>query len=110
MCPLPEIVEIHDPVAEDVWRLRAADGKTVSHRIVVGRPFPEDPEREDSDWCCPVMIEGSLSRPCPAMGVGPVDALMNAMVLVRRFFESNKDSFVDMESRGDGPPSADLTF
>jgi hypothetical protein len=103
MCPLPEIVEIHDPVAEDVWHLRAAAGKTVSHRIVVGRPFPEDPEREDSDWCCSVMIEGSLRKVCPAMGVGPVDALMNAMVLVRGFFESNKDNLVGMESCGDSP-------
>ena len=103
MAPLPEIAEIHDPIAEDVWHIRVADGRTVSHRIVVGRPFPEDPARGDSGWCCPVMIEGSLSKPCPAMGVGPVQALMNAMHLVRSFFESNKDDLVDIVDSGGNP-------
>ena len=86
-----EITEIKDPIAEDVWETKGEDGNSISHRIVVGRPQPEIPGDDYSDWYCPVMIEGFLPRIVPAMGVGPVDSLMNAMLLVRTFFEKYKD-------------------
>jgi hypothetical protein len=37
------------------------------------------------------------------MGVGPVDALMNAMTLVRRFFEEHSD----VTPRAEVPPKQD---
>jgi hypothetical protein len=85
-----EITEISDPIAEDVW----TTDEDVSHRIIVGHPHPVVSQDENSDWYCPVMIEGFTSRIVPAMGIGPIDSLMNAMQLVRTFFEQHKDHFV----------------
>ena len=33
----------------------------------------------------PVMIEGYLTKVTPIFGQGPVDALMNAMIFIKRF-------------------------
>lgn len=54
--------------------------------VQVGRPVPAagDP---NGDWCCPVYVEGFTGRVDRAMGVGPVDALLNATLLVRHFAE-----------------------
>ena len=91
-----KITDIQDPIAEDVWTLKRSDGQIVSHRIIVGRPQPETEGDEHSDWYCPIMIEGFLPRVVPAMGVGPVDSLMNAMHLVKTFFDKNKDHFEEI--------------
>ena len=91
-----EITEIKDPIAKDMWATKAEDGKPIYHRIVVGHPHPETKNNDNSDWYCPVMIEGFLPRIFPAMGVGPVDSLMNAMQLVKTFFDKNKDNFVEI--------------
>ena len=40
-------------------------------------------------WYAPVLIEGFLPKITPVVGEGPVDALMNAMLLVKRFNDEN---------------------
>jgi hypothetical protein len=95
-----EIKEIENIIAQDMWSYKAADGKTVTCKIIVGSPFliPED---ENHDWVCPVWIEGFTPRIVPAFGVGPVDSLMNAMTLVKQFFEKHKDNFTsDFSNQG----------
>jgi len=91
-----EIAEITDPIAQDVWKTNEEDGKIVSHHIIVGRPHPQT-DKDGSDWYCPVMIEGFLPRIVPAMGVGPVDSLMNAMHLVKTLFDKHKDDITTGE-------------
>ena len=81
-----QIEKITDVVAADEWRYKTRDGKTVVAHIQVGRPQPA-PDDPNGDWYCPVFIEGFTPRIVPAMGVGPVDALMNAITLVRKFSE-----------------------
>jgi hypothetical protein len=78
------IDKITDIVASDEWRYRTTDGGTAVSRIEIGRPerVPDDP---NGDWCCPVFVEHFTDRIVPAYGVGPVDALMNAITLVRGF-------------------------
>jgi hypothetical protein len=78
------IDKITDPVAADEWRYRTASGESRVSRIEIGRPqrAPDDP---NGDWYCPVFVEDFTDRIVPAYGVGPVDALMNAMALVRSF-------------------------
>ncbi len=86
----PQLTTIEEPVAEDLWSYTANDGTTKTSRIRVGRPHPL-PGEEDRAWYCPISIEGHLPGIKCVMGVGPVDALMNAMTLVRRFFEEHAD-------------------
>jgi hypothetical protein len=43
---------------------------------------------QNHDWFCPVFIEAYTPHVIPAMGVGPIDALMNAATLLRSFHES----------------------
>jgi hypothetical protein len=50
----------------------------------VGRPIHYPQERL---WYCPVKIEGYTRGVDTVFGMGPVDALMNAMTLVKRFFD-----------------------
>lgn len=86
----PRLTTIDDPIADDRWSLTTQEGETRVSRIVVGRPQPL-PGEADRAWYCPLSIEGYLPGIKCVMGVGPVDALMNAMTLVRRFFEENSD-------------------
>ena len=79
-----QIEKITDVIAADDWSYKTSDGKTVVAHIEVGRPQLA-PDEYDGDWYCPVFIEGFTPRIVPAMGVGPVDALMNAITLVRTF-------------------------
>ncbi len=74
-----EIIEIQNPIAKDVWKTKSKDGRVVSHQIIVGHSLLEDSDNLDSDWYYPVMIEGFLPRITPAMGVGPVDSLLNRL-------------------------------
>jgi hypothetical protein len=78
------IDKITDIVAADNWRYQTPTGKAVVARIEIGRPVraPGDP---NGDWYCPVFVEHFTNRIVPAYGVGPVDALMNAITLVRGF-------------------------
>lgn len=76
------IPPIEPLVCADDWRYRDATGKTCLSRLEIGqpRPAPGDP---NGDWCCPVSVEGFTDGVVVAYGVGAVDALMNAMVMVR---------------------------
>jgi len=87
---LPKIDKITDVIAADEWRYKTSDGKTVVAHIEVGRP-QRAPEEFHGDWYCPVFVEGFTPRIVPAMGVGPVDALMNAIILVRGFADKIGD-------------------
>lgn len=42
------------------------------------------------------MIEGFLPCVKPIMGIGPVDSLVNAMLIVKVFFDKYKDDFTEM--------------
>jgi hypothetical protein len=83
----PKLRRIEDPIAEDCWEYVTPEGKPRISRLQVGRPV-HFPERRL--WYCPVLIVGyTQPRIRPIFGMGPVDALMNAMSFVRRFFEEN---------------------
>jgi hypothetical protein len=79
------IEKIADAIATDDWSYKASDGKTIVAHIEVGRPQPAPTDFSEGDWYCPVFIEGFTPHIIPAMGVGPVDALMNAIILIRTF-------------------------
>jgi hypothetical protein len=83
---LPSFDSITDPVAVDRWECKKA-GRTFVVTVQVGRPVPAEGD-PNGDWCCPVYIESFTNHVVPAMGVGPIDALLNATLLIRRFAES----------------------
>ncbi len=88
---MKRISRIKDVIARDTWISRGKDGKGISHEIIVGRPF-QIPSDKNHDWVCPVSIGKFTSRIVPAYGVGPVDALMNAMALLKTFSDKiNKE-------------------
>src|SRR6266403_541523 len=77
---------IDDPVAVDTW-VYDVNGIAQRALIEVGRPMRRDSADPNSEWFCPLRIEGEFVGVRPIYGLGPVDALMNAMTLVRKFFE-----------------------
>ena len=81
-----EMTEITDVIARDTWTSTGADGSSVTHEIIVGRPF-RMPDDEKEVWGCLVVIENFTDRIVKAQGAGPVDALMNAMILVKALFD-----------------------
>lgn len=83
--PVLDLSKIEDVIAHDTWTSTGDSGETMTHEIVIGRPFcpPDHPNR---DWVCLISIDNFTPRITPIYGVGPVDALMNAMALVRAFF------------------------
>lgn len=85
MTEIPHFDSVDDPVAEDTWAYADANGNRVS-RIRVGRPRPW-PDDVDGDWLCLVEIEHFTDGVYAIVGVGPVDALMNAMGVVKAFAE-----------------------
>jgi hypothetical protein len=91
------IDRIEHPIAEDTWRYKTQDGRVISSRLIIGKPskIKDDP---NGDWICPVWIEHFTTKITAAYGVGPVDALMNAMIMVKSFFDKHKDSLTDIES------------
>ena len=86
----PPLSTIEEPIAEDHGSYTASDGTTKLSKVTVGRPQPL-PGEEDRAWYYPLSIEGHLPGIKCVMGIGPVDALMNAMTLVRCFFEEYSD-------------------
>ncbi len=78
----PKVTAIETPIADDYWRYTTPEGKRRISRVTVGSPvqFPEE-----RCWYAPVMIEGYLTKVTPIFGQGPVDALMNAMMFIKRF-------------------------
>jgi len=85
-----KINEITNIIAQDTWEYIDSKGKKITSKIIIGRP-----RRGKKDWFCPVSIEHFTPRIVPACGLGPVDSLMNAMVLVKSFFDLKKDKFTD---------------
>lgn len=79
---------IEDPVAEERFTYRDADGKRVTSRVVIGRPSPA-PKDFGEEWYCPVIIEGWTAGVDPVLSTGPIGALVNAGLLVRAFLHEH---------------------
>ena len=78
----PKLTVVEAPIADDYWRYTTPEGKRRISRVTVGQPVHFPQER---CWYVPVMIEGYLTKVTPIIGQGPVDALMNAMMFIKRF-------------------------
>ena len=79
----PKLTAINDPIADDYWSYRTEDGAKRTSRVTIGRPALLE---DGTNWYCPMFFEHVTRGIDYAMGVGPVDALMNAMYFVRRRF------------------------
>lgn len=94
----PKLRRMEDPIADDYWEYVTPRGRKRTSRLTVGRPVHYPEERL---WYCPVRIEGyTRPRIKPVFGSGPVDALMNAMTFVRRFFEENSEVLPGARPKG----------
>lgn len=82
----PKLTQVEDPIADDHWEYVTPQGQRRTARLTVGRPVHHPPARA---WYCPISIEGHTPRVDAVFGEGPVDALMNAMGVVRTFFDHN---------------------
>jgi hypothetical protein len=81
----PKLTAIGAPIADDHWSYKTEDGTKRTSRITIGRPALL---ADGSHWYCPMYFEHVTQGIECAFGVGPVDALMNAMYFVRkRFYE-----------------------
>lgn len=83
-----QLKTIDDPVAEDSFTYSTSEGKRVTSRIVIGHP-KRVPKAFGKDWYCPLIIEGETVGIRPVLGIGPVDAVMNAGSVIRQFLEEN---------------------
>ena len=90
---------ISDIIAQDDWYYKRPDGSAYRTRIIIGRPRPANRRIKTSDWLCPVFIENVTAKVCKAMGVGPVDALMNALTLVKSHFDATKHQLADLGTK-----------
>ena len=90
---IPDITSV---IAKSTWHHKKSDGSVNHSRIIIGRPRREKRSKKNSDWVCPVFIEGVTPKVCHAMGVGSVDSLMNALTLVKSFFDSIRQGLVDI--------------
>jgi hypothetical protein len=79
----PKLTAIDEPIADDYWSYKTKDGAKRTSRVTIGRPVPLP---DGKDWYCPMYFEHVTKGIDCAFGVGPVDALMNAMYFVRRRF------------------------
>jgi hypothetical protein len=77
-----KLTSVEDIIADDVWEYHKL-GRKMASRVAVGRPAP-DPSGQD--WYCPLLFENETKGWTAVYGVGAVDALMNAMMQVRRHF------------------------
>lgn len=84
----PKLAAIDDPIADDYWSYETQDGTRRTSRVTIGRPAPLADKR---DWYCPILFEHVTEGIYYSYGVGPVDALMNAMYFVRRRFYALKE-------------------
>jgi hypothetical protein len=83
---------VFDVIAEDWWEYHHNDQLYVAH-VSLGRAA-----RDENGWSCPLRIEGAheIWNPFskhkrwtgwrPIQGVGPLDAVMNAMLFAFRMF------------------------
>ncbi len=86
---IPKLTTIDDPIAVDQWTYKRKGIENVS-TIEVGRPalIPGDPM---ANWYCPIRIEGFAPGVLCLGGVGPVDALVNALEMLKHFGDSVDD-------------------
>jgi hypothetical protein len=92
----PKLTRIEDPIVDDYWRYITPKGERRISRLTVGRPVHFPQER---CWYSPVMIEGYLTKVTPIFGEGPVDSLMNAMTLVKKFHDENREIVPEAKTR-----------
>jgi hypothetical protein len=78
----PKLTQIEDPIADDYWQYTFPPGKKHISRLTVGRPVHYPQGR---CWYTPVMVEGYLPQVTPVFGEGPVDSLINAVMLLKKF-------------------------
>lgn len=85
------------PIASDTWTYIDGTGDKKIAKLQVGKPrrIPRD---EHGDWFCAVYVEGWTPHVVPAIGIGPLDALMNALTLVRSFREHVADMHIARKS------------
>jgi len=95
---MKRLPRIFDVIAQDDWFCKRDDGSIYGTRIIIGRPRPENRRSKTSDWFCPVFIEGITTKVCKAMGVGPVDSLMNALTLVKSRYDATIHQLEDFGS------------
>jgi len=92
------IETINDPIAEGVWQTRDPDGTMVSIKYIFGEPQRVH-ETPNSDWFCPVMIEGFLPKIVPVYGVSSGDSITNAMNFVQTIVNKRKGDLVHFEQK-----------
>jgi hypothetical protein len=78
---------VSEPIASDTWTVKDGNGRKRTIRVEVGKPQPVPDDAAECDWFCPVFVEGFTGHVFPAMGVGPIESLMNAVTLIRSFIE-----------------------
>lgn len=64
--------------------VRDAKGQKRKARIEIGQPQPV-PGDKDQNWFCPLYIQDWTCF--PAIGIGPLDSLMNAVTILRGFHD-----------------------
>jgi len=82
---MKKLTTIDDIIAEGVWHCYTHDGKERPTKITIGRPT-RDQDDPNTDWYCPIQIEHFTEGIITAMGVGPLDSLINAMNFLNSFF------------------------
>jgi hypothetical protein len=81
----PKLTAIDDPIATDTWIYKTKNGSKRTSLVTIGRPALL---ADGTNWYCPMYFEHVTQGIECAFGIGPVDALMNAMQFVRtRFYE-----------------------
>jgi hypothetical protein len=96
----PKLTTIDDPIADDYWSYEDDDGIQHVARVTIGRPAPI-PGDPNGDWYCPVVIGHRVPLTYSMVGVGPVDALVNAARVVRDHFHELRK----VSPRARPPPS-----
>ena len=86
---------VHRPIAADVWAFTDASGKKQRAELSIGKPRRVPGERE---WYCAVKVSTWMKHVFPAIGVGPLDSLDNAMKLARGFQEHVGDLHITRQS------------
>ena len=84
MSKIPRYDEIEDAVAQEQWSYVDSSGEATTSRITIGRPRPWSSDVQ-GEWLCLIEIEHRLDGVQPVFGAGPVEALMNAMDVVKAF-------------------------
>src|SRR5262245_20841127 len=77
----PKIKKIDDVLVEGDLPFPQGKGRTAQVHMVVGRPKP----LPKKDYYCPVQAKGFFKGVMLAFGIGPVDALMNAMHILHMY-------------------------